>query len=72
MRRRSCKNYIVPANSRVTIDVTGEFPTLLDQEFGALLEVTEGSPIIVERSLYSASGGQIFSAGTNTQAIRLP
>jgi hypothetical protein len=66
------KNYIVPANSRVTIDVTGEFPALLDQEFGALLEVTDGSPIIVERSLYSASGGQIFGAGTNTQAIRLP
>ncbi len=66
------KNYIVPANSRVTIDVTGEFPALLDQEFGALLEVTDGSPIIVERSLYSAAGGQIFGAGTNTQAIRLP
>ena len=66
------KNYIVPANSRVTVDVTGEFPQLLDQEFGAVLEVTDGSPIIVERSLYSAAGGQIFGAGTNTQAIRLP
>jgi hypothetical protein len=66
------KSYIVPPNSRLTIDVTGEFPTLLDKEFGALLEVIEGSPIIVERSLYNASGGQIFSAGTNTQAIRLP
>ncbi len=66
------KNYIIPANSRVTVDVTGEFPQLLDQEFGAVLEVTEGSPIIVERSLYSAAGGQIFGAGTNTQAIRLP
>jgi hypothetical protein len=66
------KTYIIPANSRVTIDVTGEFPQLLDQEFGALIEVIQGSPIIVERSLYSASGGQIFGAGTNTQAIRLP
>jgi hypothetical protein len=66
------KNYIVPANSRLTIDVGGEFPTLADQEFGALLEVTSGSPIIVERSLYSAAGdGLTFSAGTNTQAIRL-
>jgi hypothetical protein len=66
------KNYLIPANSRVTVDVTGEFPQLLDQEFGAILEVTDGSPIIVERSLYSAAGGQIFGAGTNTQAIRLP
>jgi hypothetical protein len=66
------KNYLVKANSRVTIDVTGEFPQLNDQDFGAIVEVLEGSPIIVERSLYSASGGQIFGAGTNTQAIRLP
>jgi hypothetical protein len=66
------KNYLIPANTRVTIDVTGEFPQLNDQQFGALLEVTDGSPIIVERSLYSAGGGQIFGAGTNTQAIRLP
>jgi hypothetical protein len=66
------KNYIIAPNSRYTIDVTGEFPQLNDQEFGALLEVTAGSPIIVERSLYNAAGGQIFGAGTNTQAIRLP
>jgi hypothetical protein len=66
------KNYIIAPNSRLTVDVGSEFSALVNEDFGALIEVTDGSPIIVERSLYNAAGGLIFAAGTNTQAIRLP
>jgi hypothetical protein len=66
------KSYEVAANSRFTIDVNSTAPELQNEDFGALLEVTEGSPVIVERSLYSTANGVPFAAGTSTQAVRLP
>jgi hypothetical protein len=66
------KNFSVPAHSRFNVDVNGAVPELTDgSEFGAVVEVLSGSPIIVERSLYNASGGVLFAAGTNTTAVHL-
>jgi hypothetical protein len=65
------KEYTIGANSRFTIDVNTMVPELINEDFGAIVQVIDGSPVIVERSLYSASGGVPFAAGTNTQAVRL-
>jgi len=65
------KNYTVTANSRFTIDVNGMVPELVNEDFGAIIEVLSGPGIVVERSLYNASGGLLFAAGTNTTAVHL-
>jgi hypothetical protein len=65
------KNYTVSANSRFTIDVNGMVPELVNEDFGAIIEVLSGPAIVVERSLYNASGGLLFAAGTNTTAVHL-
>jgi hypothetical protein len=66
------KQYNIPANSRFNVDVSTMVPELANQEFGALVEVIAGAPVIVERALYSNSGGVLFAAGTASQAVRLP
>lgn len=66
------KQYFIPANSRFNVDVNGMVPELANQEFGAVVEVTAGAPVIVERALYSNSGGVLFAAGTASPAVRLP
>ena len=66
------KQYNIPANSRFNVDVSRMVPELAGQEFGALVEVIAGAPVIVERALYSNSGGVLFAAGTASQAVRLP
>lgn len=66
------KQYTIPANSRFNVDVSGMVPELANQEFGAIVEVIAGAPVIVERALYSNSGGVLFAAGTASPAVRLP
>jgi hypothetical protein len=66
------KNYSIAANSRFNVDVSAMVPELANQEFGAMVEVTSGAPVIVERALYSNSGGVLFAAGTASPAVRLP
>jgi plastocyanin len=61
----------VPATSRFNID-TGTVTELHDESFGALIRVTNGVPIIVERSMYWDSNGFFFSGGTNATGIHLP
>jgi autotransporter-associated beta strand protein len=65
------KTYTVAATSRFNID-SATIPELHDEYFGAVIEVTNNVPIIVERSLYWDSNGYQFSGGTNATAIRLP
>ena len=43
-----------------------------NESFGALIEVTSGPGIFVERALYSDAQGVVFAAGTNALATRLP
>jgi hypothetical protein len=66
------KSYAVGATSRLNVWVNVEVPELVNEAFGALVEVTNGVPIAVERALYNASGGVVFAAGTNATAVRLP
>jgi hypothetical protein len=66
------KQYVIAANSRFNVDVSNMVPELANQEFGAIVEVTSGAPVIVERALYSNSGGVLFAAGTASPAVRLP
>jgi hypothetical protein len=65
------QTYTVPKTSRFNIDVNG-IAGLQEASFGALIEVTNGVPIVVERSLYWDSNGFTFSGGTNATGIRLP
>jgi hypothetical protein len=65
------QTYTVPPTSRVTLDANG-VQGLQDSSFGALIEVTNQVPIIVERSMYWDSNGFLFSGGTNVTGVRLP
>ena len=66
------KTYTVFPTSRQNIWVNTEVPELVDESFGALIEVTNGVAIAVERALYWNHGGQIWGGGTNATAVRLP
>jgi hypothetical protein len=64
------QTYTVPPTSRFNIDSSG-VPGLKDESFGALITVTNGVPIIVERSMYWDVDGIAFSGGTNATGITL-
>jgi hypothetical protein len=66
------KSVTVPAQRRVTVPVEavpGTPPSMVST-FGAV--ITSNQPIVVERALYWNAGGQIWAAGTNATASRLP
>jgi hypothetical protein len=62
--------FTVPANSRLNVPVSQEFPELTNDTFSAL--VTADRPIVVERALYSDSAGVFWAAGTNATATPIP
>lgn len=45
-------------------------PELTNEQFGAL--ITSDQPIAVERALYWDTSGQLWAAGSNASAARLP
>ena len=47
-------------------------PELANETFGAIVEVTNGVGIFVERALYWDAVGEEWAAGTNALATRLP
>jgi hypothetical protein len=65
------RTYTVSPTSRFNIDVNA-IDELRDSSFGAVIEVTNNVPIIVERSLYWDWQGTSFSGGTNVTGSRLP
>jgi hypothetical protein len=65
------KIYVVAANSRLNV-YANSLPELSNEDFGALIEVINGVPIVVERSLYNSAGGVPMAAGTNAVGIRIP
>jgi autotransporter-associated beta strand protein len=65
------KTYTVAPTSRFNID-TSSVTDLHDESFGAVIHVTNGVPIIVERSMYWDANGVSFSGGTNATGIPLP
>jgi hypothetical protein len=62
----------VTPNSRRNIYVNVEVPQLVNESFGAVVEVTNGVPIAVERAMYSNALGVVWAAGANVLATRLP
>jgi uncharacterized delta-60 repeat protein len=66
------KTYAVNPTSRLNIDVNSQVPELVDESFGALIEITNGVGIVVERSLYNNALGQVWAAGTNALGTPLP
>jgi hypothetical protein len=65
------KTFTVNPTSRLNVPAGG-ISELANESFGALIEVTAGASIFVERALYSDSQGVTFAAGTNALATRLP
>jgi hypothetical protein len=66
------KNYVVPATSRFNVWANTDVPELVNESFGAVLQVTNGVEIAVERAVYWNGGGQTFTGGTNANATRIP
>jgi len=66
------RHFTVPARSRFNLFVNAMVPELSNEEFGTIIDVIEGSPVTVERSLYHSGNGVQFRGGTNTPATRLP
>ena len=66
------KTYTVNPTSRFNVDVNAVVPELAGLQFGALIEVTNGVAIAVERALYNNAGGVVWAAGTNATAVRVP
>jgi hypothetical protein len=62
----------VNPSSRLNVSIgTGtDVPELTNERFGALIE--SSVPIAVERALYANVGPQVWGAGTNATATRLP
>jgi hypothetical protein len=66
------KTFTVAPTSRFNVAVNTAAPELQDETFGALIEVTNGVGISVERAMYSDALGQVWAAGTNALGTRLP
>jgi CSLREA domain-containing protein len=63
------RTHTVNANSRFSLHVNGDDPLLDDAEIAAVITSTNDVPIIVERSMYLDSAGQLFGAGHGSAAI---
>ena len=66
------RTYAVPPTSRFNVDVKTVVPELRESSFGARIEVTNGVPIAVERSLYWNANGVFWAGGSNALATPLP
>jgi hypothetical protein len=66
------KQYTVAPRSRFNIWVDTEDPALAQAEVSAALAVTNGVPVIVERAMYRAVGGQLFGAGHESAGVAAP
>ena len=66
------KTFSVAPASRFTVGVGGAAPELQNESFGALIEVTNGIGIRVERTLSSDTLGQTWATGTGALGARLP
>lgn len=66
------KTHFVGPRARTNVWVNKDDPALASAEMSAHLESTNGVPIVVERSMYLDSGGQLFTAGHNSGAVAEP
>jgi hypothetical protein len=67
------KSVVLSPLSRVNVQVTVDFPQANGRRFAAMIESTGSNPanLVVERAMYSNSGGVVWSAGTNAVATKI-
>jgi hypothetical protein len=63
------KTHVVKANSRFSLHVNEDDPALDDAEVSAVITSLNDVPVIVERSMYLDSAGQLFGAGHGSAAV---
>jgi hypothetical protein len=65
--------FALRANSRTTVNVSGDFPAAANKRFGTRVESLGATPvqIVVERAMYTSPAGQTWAAGTNALATKL-
>jgi hypothetical protein len=66
------RHYHVAPTSRFNVDVDSFVPELAGQLYSAVITVTNGVPITVERATYNNAGGVVWAAGTSATGVRLP
>jgi autotransporter-associated beta strand protein len=66
------RSYTVAPNSRFNIWVNLEDAGLAAADVSAVLQSTNGQPIIVERAVYLDGSGRLFDAGHESAAITTP
>jgi autotransporter-associated beta strand protein len=66
------KTYTVPPRHRFNVDIARDVPELRNESFGARIEVTNGIPIAVERSMYWNANGVFWAGGTNALGTPIP
>jgi hypothetical protein len=66
------KEYDVAGQSRLTIWVDQEHPSLQATDVSAVITSTNNTPIIVERAMYLSAPGQVFSAGHEGAGVPEP
>jgi hypothetical protein len=67
------KTYALPASGRTTVNVGVDFPNSVNKRYGAIVETLGATPaqVVVERAMYSDSGGVVWAAGTDALATKL-
>jgi hypothetical protein len=65
------KHYTVAANSRFNIWVN-QIAELASTDVSAVVDTTNGVPLIVERAMYLSGGGQVFRAGHGSAGVTAP
>ncbi len=67
------QTFTLSANSRTNVNVEAEFPASANRRYGAVIDSLGGTPaqLVVERAMYSNSGGVVWAAGTNALATKL-
>jgi hypothetical protein len=66
------RTYTLAPTSRRNVQVSGDVPTLGEGVFTAEIQVLNEQPIAVEKAMYWNAVGEIWAAGTNVTATRLP
>lgn len=65
------RTFSIAGTSRFNVQVRDAFPEARGRRFGAVVEGVEGQGLfVVERAMYSSSGGVRWAAGTNALGTR--
>jgi subtilisin-like proprotein convertase family protein len=66
------RQYTLPPTSRLNVWTSHDVPEIGEGVFAVEVEVLNFVPIAVEKAMYWNSDGEIWAAGTNVTATRLP